>query len=418
MSGALAPKGQRWREQGRTLDRGEQIVHDILRASHLAAPDRLGKTIARYIQPLGMHEVTLYLADLQQLYLTPLPDGQGGKEQALPIDMTLPGLCYRTVSVQIDEDEQGRQRVWLPLIDGTERLGVLGFVVDHFDELTLRRLHMLASLAGLLVVSKGKYSDTYARVRRTRTMSLAAEMEWAFMPALTFATDQIVISAALEPAYEVGGDAFDYSLIGDTLHLATFDAIGHDLSAGLIASVGMASCRNTRRAGLDLRDAVTAADKVIASQFGKDCFLTALLCDLHLPSGRLRWTNCGYPPPLLIRSDKPVTVLDHSPRPPLGLGDRGTLPVLHEEWLQPGDRLLFYSDGVTEARSVKGELFGLDRLSDFVIQNTAEGTPAPEALRRLTHAILEYQRGRLSDDATVILVEWRPTIHYRLTHYS
>jgi hypothetical protein len=395
------------------LSVGEWVVHDLLQASHLAPPDSLGDTIARHAQPLGVHQATIYLADLQQLYLTPLPNGHAEKEEALSINTTLPGLSYRTVSVQIGYAEQGRSRMWLPIVDGTERLGVLELVVDRLDEPTLRRLSMLASLVSLLVVSKGAYSDTYARVRRTQLMSLPAEMEWAFMPARTFATDQIVISAALEPAYAMGGDAFDYSLIGDTLHLSTFDAIGHDLSAGLIASVGMASCRNTRRAGLDLPDMVTSTDQVIAGQFGEDRFLTALLCHLHLPSGQLRWINCGYPPPLLIRHNKPITVLDQPPRPPLGLGDAG-IPVVHEEWLQPGDRLLFYSDGVTEARSAKGELFGLDQLSNFVVRNTAEGAPAPEALRRLTHAILEHQRGQLSDDATVIFVEWRPTNQHRL----
>jgi hypothetical protein len=75
-------------------------------------------------------------------------------------------------------------------------------------------------------------------------MALQAELVWAFLAPRTFATDRVLLAASLEPAYEVGGDAFDYSLLGDHLHVSIFDALGHDLSAGLLASVGMASCRS------------------------------------------------------------------------------------------------------------------------------------------------------------------------------
>ncbi len=80
-------------------------------------------------------------------------------------------------------------------------------------------------------------------------MALQAEMVWAFLPQRTFATGQVLVAASLEPAYEVGGDAFDYSLLGDHLHVSVFDALGHDLASGLLASVGLAACRSTRRAG-------------------------------------------------------------------------------------------------------------------------------------------------------------------------
>lgn len=392
---------------------GERVVHDLLRASHLVPPDSLADIVTYHMRPLGVHRSTIYLADLQQMWLTPLPDGQARDQKPLVIDTTLAGLAYRTVSVRVSDTESEQLQAWVPLVDGTERLGVLEAVVDSLDEITLRRLRMLASLIALQVVSKESYSNTYARVRRRhRDMTIQAEMEWALMPPLTFATEQVVLSAALEPAYDLGGDAFDYSLIGDTLHVSVFDAMGHDLSAGLITSVGMASCRNTRCAGLDLADMVAITDQAIAAQFSEDRFLAGLFAHLHLPSGQLQWINCGYPPPLLIRGFKPITIFDHSPRPPLGLAVNKA--PIHNEQLQPGDRVLFYSDGITEARSPEGALFGLDRLSDFVISNTAQGMPAPETLRRLTHAILDYQQGRLSDDATVVLVEWSPDDPYQL----
>ena len=144
--------------------------------------------------------------------------------------------------------------MWIPLVDGTERLGVLSLTVADVSEAMLARYRALASLVGLIVAAKAAYSDTYAQTQRSREMALQAELVWAFLPPRTFATDRVLLAASLEPAYEAGGDAFDYSLLGDHLHVSIFDALGHDLSAGLLASVGIASCRSTRRAGGSLAD--------------------------------------------------------------------------------------------------------------------------------------------------------------------
>ena len=76
------------------------------------------------------------------------------------------------------------------------------------------------------------------------------------------------------------------------------------------------------------------------------------------------------------------------------------------EQLQPGDLLLLYTDGITEARSPEGDFFGLDRLVDLVVRNLAAGLPAPETMRRAIRALLDHQSGDLDDDATLLLVEW------------
>jgi serine phosphatase RsbU (regulator of sigma subunit) len=258
------------------------------------------------------------------------------------------------------------------------------------------------------------YSDSYAEIRRSRKMAVQAEMVWAFMAPRTFATERVLLAAALEPAYEVGGDAFDHSLLGDRLHVSLFDSVGHDLTAGLISSVAMASCRTTRRSGGDLTEIAACADQVISEQFGASRFATALLCDLDTTTGEFTWLPCGHPPPLLIREGKVVKQLTRSPRLPLGLSqepgdvEEPASSYVSSERLQPGDRLLLYTDGVIEGRAADGREFGLARLSDFVIRNSAEGLPAPETLRRLNRAIIEYQAGALRDDATVILLEWIP----------
>jgi serine phosphatase RsbU (regulator of sigma subunit) len=80
----------------------------------------------------------------------------------------------------------------------------------------------------------------------------------------------------------------------------------------------------------------------------------------------------------------------------------------HEIALKPGDRVLMYTDGVTEARAVDGAEFGLEQFADYIIGATAAGELAPETLRRLIHAILDSPTSRLRDDATILMFEWTP----------
>ena len=365
-----------------------------------------------------MSAAQVYLADLQQRHLAPLAAADGPTPEVLPVDSTLAGRAYQTITVQSGRADGARQ-LWIPLVDGTERLGVLGLTVADVSEAMLARYQTLASLAGMLIAAKSSYSDTYAQVQRTQEMALQAELVWAFLPPRTFATARVLVCASLEPAYEAGGDAFDYSLTGDHLRVSIFDALGHDLAAGLLASVGLASCRSTRRAGGSLGSTVARADRVIARQFGESRFVTALLCDLDLVTGLLSWIPCGHPPPLLIRGNRTVRELARPPQPPLGLvgvmnrqeqgmSDEASA-VLCMERLEPGDRLLLYTDGVTEGRAADGTPFGVGRLADFIIRHSSAGLPASETMRRLNLAILAYQHGRLRDDATAVMVEWQPS---------
>ncbi|MFJ6930551.1 PP2C family protein-serine/threonine phosphatase [Streptomyces nigra] len=115
---------------------------------------------------------------------------------------------------------------------------------------------------------------------------------------------------------------------------------------------------------------------------------------------------------LLIRRHRLLRkALDRPSEPPLGLPARlaGPARQVHEVRLEPGDRILLYSDGVVESRNEAGEEFGLERFTDYIIRSTAAGQNAPEVLRLLIHSILDHRQNRLSDDATILLFEWQPT---------
>jgi serine phosphatase RsbU (regulator of sigma subunit) len=222
-----------------------------------------------------------------------------------------------------------------------------------------------------------------------------------------FATRGLVVAGSLEPCYTIGGDSFDYAINDLTAHLAVFDAMGHGLAAAGTAALTVSAYRNARRQLLDLPGTYAAVDETLRAEFGGERFATGLLARLDLRDGRLRWINAGHPPPLLLRGGKLVKVLELRPTTPLGVPFGQTPPALGDEPLEPGDRVLLYTDGVVEARTASGEFFTADRLAEFLEREAADGAPTPEILRRLRHAILSHQKGRLQDDATALLVEWR-----------
>jgi hypothetical protein len=404
---------------------GERALGGLLDTAHLAAMEDLPGLVAEHARLIGFSQTMIYVTDLQQQFLVPLPgqaDVFGRALEPIRIDTTLAGRAFRTVEVVQSKQQpaepvagEGPLRLWLPLLDGTERVGVFGATVPDGGELVEGRAKQLAALIAVLVVSKRPHSDSYARLVRARPMTLSAEVLWNLLPPGTFANDEVVVSAALEPAYEMGGDAYDYAIDGHTLHVALFDAMGHDTSAGLTATVAMGSCRHNRRQGMELPEMSEAVDAAIREQFtGR--FATGILACLDLRGGLLSWVNRGHPPPLVIRGGQRVATLESVPvpDPPMGFG-LGMSEGPHRYQLQRGDRLLFYTDGIIEAQSPDGELFGLERFVDFIVRQEADGVSAPETLRRLIQAILRHQNGRLQDDATVMTVEWRSERRHQLT---
>ncbi|MEU4659865.1 SpoIIE family protein phosphatase [Streptomyces sp. NPDC023723] len=366
----------------------------------------LPTAVARCAKALGLQHAVVYLVDLQQRHLVPHTD----VATSLPVDDSLAGWAYRTQSLRVEEAETGGITAWLPLLDGAERLGVLAVNHPALTAGTLTRARALASLLAMMITSKRAFEDSFVRRTRTERMQLPSEMLRAFLPPRTIGDGTVVSTAVLEPAYEIGGDAFDHSLTETTLHVAVLDAMGHDLASGLTSAVSLAACRNARRTGADLPELVRSADEAIA-RWLPEKYCTAVIAQLDLATGLLRWSNCGHPAPLLIRDDRLLMdALEREPDPPMGLPSQLAVKPrqIHEMPLEPGDRVLMYTDGITEARTREAKLMGLERFADYVIRATAGGELAPETLRRLIHSILDAQADRLRDDATLLMFEWRP----------
>ena len=389
-------------EETTRLEPGERAFWELLRLGRLLAPERLPEAAASAAEHLGGHDLRMLMVDHGQELLVPL----GASEPPVRIEGTVPGRAFRQVDVQ-EIPVPGGRRLWLPLLDGVDRLGVLGLTFSDPDDLTRARADRFAALLAEILMSKSTYGDSLVQTARLRPMTLAAEMQWSLMPPLTVGSERVVISGVVEPSYEVGGDIFDYALGEGRAHLAIFDAMGHGLEAALLASVAVGAYRNARRRPLPLARIVSTIEDALATHFGRGRFVTAVVAELDLDTGRLQWVSAGHPPPLLLREGRVVKELSRPPNTPLGLGLNDDLRV-HEEALEPGDRLVLYSDGVVEAfDAASGERFGIDRLVDFIARAEASGEPAPETMRRLGHAVVKHQGDELQDDATLVLVEWR-----------
>jgi serine phosphatase RsbU (regulator of sigma subunit) len=262
----------------------------------------------------------------------------------------------------------------------------------------------MAGLVGHLVTVTEPKSDALFQVRRARPMSNGAELLSQMLPPLTVSSERLVLSAVLEPRYDVGGDGFDYGFDGPLARMTIFDGVGHGLRAGLACTVAVVAVRAARRAGLGLHDQARAADKALLEQFSDARFVTAVLAELNMDTGLLRYINAGHPAPLLLRAGRVVGELGGGRRMPLGLDDARFR--IGEETLEPGDRLLLYTDGIIEARGPDGEMFGLARLTEQAERYAGEGLPTPETLRRLARSVTTFEEGPARDDATLLLAEW------------
>jgi sigma-B regulation protein RsbU (phosphoserine phosphatase) len=386
----------------------------LIRDGHTLPASGLAAALAETLRPMGV-ATTIYLADVEQRGLRMLPEVGRSQAAPIPIDGSLAGRAYMLVTPIVANTDPAQ--VWVPIVDGTERLGVLDLTlpsgVDPEDLDVRHNIDAITGLLGHLIVAKTQYGDTLSRARRSQPASAGAETLWRLLPPLTFTTDDLVIAAILEPCYTIGGDAYDYAVDDRVARIGIFDALGHGLRAALTATVALGASRGARIVHADLPAIAQAVDTAITDEFTDSRFVTAVLADLDMATGTLRYINAGHPPPVLIRGGKAVAQLESGRRMPLGLHDPSV--EVAEVSLEPEDRLLFYTDGFTEARDQDDEQFSLQRLIDFAERNAAAGLPPPETLRRLGHDLLDYQHGPLLDDATLMMISWNSAAAAEMT---
>ena len=410
------PEGAGPRTAG--LSAGERALDALFDQARTAAPHELPGLLSRHAPRVGALEATIYLVDLQQVSLTPFvgPAAPGSEPHPtpLPIDTTVAGRAHQHGQVIVQPGPDAGATVWLPLLDGGTRLGVLSVHVADPEDVAEPEaplsvwLRRLAGTVGHLLALRTRYSDSIVIATRAAEIGLAAEIQWGVLPPLTFDSAQVSIAGILEPAYDVAGDSVDYAVDPDIARVAIFDGMGHGLRSAQLAALSVAAYRNARRGGRSLTATASVVDDAVEAGFGSESYTTAVIAELDTGTGHLSWVNAGHPEPLLLRQGQLVRSLHVDPGLPfgLGLGDTEHRYAVGTDQLEPGDHVLFHTDGVTEARSPSGDLFGVDRLVDLLARTVAENLTPAESMRRVGRALLAHQEAHLTDDATLLLLVW------------
>ncbi|MGW4501613.1 PP2C family protein-serine/threonine phosphatase [Micromonospora sp. NPDC004336] len=195
---------------------------------------------------------------------------------------------------------------------------------------------------------------------------------------------------------EIGGDLYEAIDTPYGVRMIIGDVRGKGLDAVRLASIVLGSYRHVAYERADLRAIVTDLDRAVARSVGDEDFVTAALVEER--GGTLTIVNCGHPSPLLLRRGAVIPLEPPAPAPPLGF-----MPVVRPrvERLEPGDRLLLFTDGLGEARR-DGEFFPT---ADRAWRLLGHGTVA-DGLASLETALVEWVHGRLDDDIALVLMEY------------
>ncbi|MFZ1993367.1 MAG: PP2C family protein-serine/threonine phosphatase, partial [Solirubrobacteraceae bacterium] len=263
------------------------------------------------------------------------------------------------------------------------------------DERCVADVALVAHALAYVVIANRRFTDLFEWGQRSVPLSLAAEVQHRLLPAAyTCEAAEFAVAAWLEPAGEVAGDTFDFSLERDTLHLSLTDAMGHSLEAAILATVLVGALRNGRRAGLGSAEQAARASAGLAEHFHRSEYVTGQLARVDLRSGRAEIVNAGHQLPLRVRDGR-VSVVELEPDLPFGWGEHRYR--VQRLGLAPGDRLVFLTDGLVE------------RNGDVDIQGlvaAGAGMHPREAVQHLIRAVLQASEGHLKDDATVMCLDW------------
>ncbi|MEU1916512.1 PP2C family protein-serine/threonine phosphatase [Streptomyces massasporeus] len=376
------------------------------RALRTAAPHQLLDAVRRVLtDQYAADSVELFMADYGLTVLQPvsvLPHTL----QPVSVHNSPAGRAFGAQQPYVEDLSGDLVRAHLPVTVRGDRLGVLTVTLpggEHVED-CLGELAEIAEVLGHEVFVAERDTDLYLQARRRDRLTLAAEMQWQLLPGRSCARPEYELGAQLEPAYAIFGDNFDWSASADRLSLYVTNGMGEGIEASLLTNLAINALRNARRAGLSIDDQAALADQAVYAHYRGRCYLSVLMLDFDLATGRVRAVDAGSPQMLRLRRGG-VERVPFDAQLPLGMFEE-TDYVVQEFDVEPGDRLVFVSDGVYDVASPGGEAYG-DAALARAIQSTRL-LPAAEVPRAILRELTGHRGGSTpDDDALVVCLDWR-----------
>jgi serine phosphatase RsbU (regulator of sigma subunit) len=382
-------------------------VGALLEQVEAAAPIDAVEVVATELgRMVDAHAVTLLIADFSgravvRLTSASLVEGARarGAEQAETVP--LPGTLYERVlrTQQADVEALGNgARMVVPVTDRGDAIGLLELDLPRYpstDEVL--DISSAAHALAYVVIAARRHTDVFEWGQRSTPFALAAEIQRRLLPAAyTCEAGQFTLAGWLEPAASVGGDTFDYTLDRDTLQLSITDAVGHQVSAALVATLLVGALRNGRRKGLDLAEQARYANDALAENAAAGQFVTGQLMQVDLRTGKAVIVNAGHTLPLRLRNGR-VEEVDLRIEAPFGVLPGKAFEVQSFP-LDPGDRVVFLTDGMQERNAASFDVAA-------ALAASVDLHPR-EVVHELGSAVLKATGGDLKDDATMVCLDW------------
>ena len=365
--------------------------------------------LAASLADIGVTRTVLHLASHDGERLVGLLPHERSRHSVLNVDGSLPGRVF-VEQQQAETDGESGIRLLIPVTERSYRLGVLELELPEVDEERRRIAAEHALMAAQLVITDGRYTDFYTSSRRLEPMALPAELQWQLLPPRAMRLGGVSVAGMLVPAYDVGGDLFDYCAEPGSLHVAVFDCMGHGMVSAAISALVAGAYRNARRNGQGLNARAEGVDTALR-QLGLDVFATGIIGEVDTIRGQLRYVNHGHTDPLLLR-DGSIQRLSPAERTvPMGLADgrsAGEDARVQIVDLLPGDIVTFYTDGAIEIRDPRGTALDDEGFSEL-LQRHAKVCDEPwEITRRVAADLMAFRKSELVDDATVMILRYAP----------
>lgn len=280
----------------------------------------------------------------------------------------------------------------------------------RLEQEELCELEKLGMSAGAAIRLVERFVDMVAAKRWRKRPTLPAEMQLEMLPPSRLRLPEADIACGIEPAYDVGGDWYDYALRSpNNLLLAIGDPTGQGLAAQVLATTAFGALRNARRSGDDLPRILTFIHDALLKIASPEQFVTMLLMEIDLKTLEMRLVNAGHPIPILIPRDPkaPARPLEAKlVSPPAGAlksSDERSDYAVQSIRLDPGSRLILYTDGITERRDRTGQMMEVEGFLSIVEKHRNE--PSHQLTRNILREVTARTDAPLADDASVLTIK-------------